>query len=127
MSYLYNNVPIIPGAYLVNAVAASENELYQLPIFGSVSNLTTMGFGNLDNIYYVLPGYKIEIYDSINYTGTLFITIDNTSGTKILYKTTPTGDRAESIKMYYKNITINHLLPNQTPHRCQMRSHFFHR
>jgi hypothetical protein len=105
MSYLYNNVPIIPGAYLVNAVTASENNLYQLPIFGSVSNLISMGFRNLDNIYYIMPGYKIEIYDSINYISSLG-TIDNTNGTKILYQNAPTGDSADSIKMFYKGVEI---------------------
>jgi len=105
MSYLYNNVPIIPGAYLVNAVAASANELYQLPIFGSVSNLTTMGFGNLDDIYYIMPGYKIELYSAINYV-TLVTTMDNTNGTKIMYKSTTTANTCDSIKMYYKNNEI---------------------
>jgi hypothetical protein len=39
MSYSYNNVPIIPGAYLVNGQNNTTNELYHLPIFGSISRV----------------------------------------------------------------------------------------
>jgi hypothetical protein len=105
MSFLYNNVPIIPGAYLVNGVYTSANAIWQIPIFSSVPTLVGMAYENRDNMYYVLPGYKIEIYNSINYISSLG-TIDNTNGTKILYKDAPTADRAESIKMFYKGVEI---------------------
>jgi hypothetical protein len=114
MSFLYNNVPIMPGAYLVNGLSTSNNELWQLPIFGSVRNLTSMGFGNVDNFYYVMPGYKIELYRNSEYSA-LSQTIDNTNGTKIMYKqiVTPSpnptgifGDDCNSIKMYYENVEI---------------------
>ena len=102
MSYLYNGVPIIPGAYLVNGTSATLNELNQLPIFGSITNLAGMGFENEDNTYYVLPGYKLEIYNST----TLNQTINNTDGTKILYVSATTTNTADSIKMYYKNVEL---------------------
>jgi hypothetical protein len=114
MSFLYNNVPIMPGAYLVNGITSIGNELWQLPIFGSIRNLTSMGFGNVDNIYYVLPGYKIELYRNAEYSA-LSQTIDNTNGTKIRYvqivtpSPNPTGifgDDCNSIKMFYKNVEI---------------------
>ena len=108
MSYLYNNVPIIPGAYLVNGDTNTLNNLFQLPIFGSVPNLTNMGFTNADDIYYIMPGYKIELYSAINYV-TLITTIDNTNGTLIMYKQITTTNTCESIKMYYKGVEI----PNQ--------------
>jgi len=114
MSFLYNNVPIMPGAYLVNGLSTSNNELWQLPIFGSVRNLTSMGFGNVDNFYYVMPGYKIELYRNSEYNA-LSQTIDNTNGTKIMYKqiVTPSpnptgifGDDCNSIKMFYEGVEI---------------------
>jgi hypothetical protein len=106
MSFLYNNVPIIPGAYLVNGTSTSVNAAWQIPIFSSVTDLSKMVYQDVDNLYYVLPGYKIETYDFVNYV-TLIGTIDNTNGTKIMYKPSPTRvDDAASLKMYYKNVEI---------------------
>jgi len=105
MSYLYNNVPIIPGAYIVNGNTSSTNEIYQIPIFSSVLDLSKMGFENSDDVYYVLPGYKINIYVNENFTGNS-TTMDNTNGTKIMYKTTNYVNQGFSIKMYYKNVEI---------------------
>ena len=107
MSYFYNNVPITPGAYLVNT--GGNDSVNHLPIFSSISNLYKMGYANsttgVDNIYYVLPGYKIELYSSIDYGGTHSQTIDS-SGTKIMYVLATTQDSCESIKMYYNNVYI---------------------
>lgn len=105
MSYLHKGVPIIPGAYLVNGDTGFINEIYQLPIFSSISDLAKMGYQNVDNTYYVLPGYKIELYNSANYI-TIIQTIDNTSGTKIFYKLLSSLNTCESIKMYYNNVEI---------------------
>jgi hypothetical protein len=103
MSYLYNGVPIMPGAYLVNGASNTQNELFQLPIFGSVSILSDMGFQNQDDAYYVLPGYKLVIYPDNNFGGTITQTLDNTSGTKIMYSNTASFNNAQSVKLYYKN------------------------
>jgi len=107
MSFLYNNVPIMPGAYLVNSLPEINNTLYQLPIFGSVSKLSTMGNINVDNMYYIMPGYKIELYRNEDYDS-LSQTIDNTTGTKIKYVLigTSADDDCASIKMFYKNVEI---------------------
>ena len=115
MSYSYNGVPIIPGAYLVNGGSGTQNELLQLPIFGSIDNLNYMGFQNEDNTYYVLPGYKLEIYPSINQGGTLSQTIDNTNGTKIMYVTATSVNNGESLKMYYKNVQIQNKYSDTIP------------
>ena len=103
----------MPGAYLVNG-SLLNNFLMHLPIFGSVRNLTSMGFGNVDNFYYVMPGYKIELYRNVEYNA-LSQTIDNTNGTKIMYKQivtpnpNPTGifvNDCNSIKMFYEGVEI---------------------
>ena len=104
----------MPGAYLVNSLPGINNALHQLPIFGSVSKLTKMGYANVDNMYYVMPGYKIELYRNEEYNA-LSQTINNTNGTKIMYKEivtpnpNPDGifvDDCASIKMFYKDVEI---------------------
>lgn len=106
MSFLYNNVPIMPGAYLVNGATDVNNFLMHLPIFGSIPNLTSMGYGGTDNLYYVMPGYRIELYSGTNYTGTFNQNIINTNGTKIRYVNASSADQCRSIKMFYKNVEI---------------------
>ena len=105
MSFLYNNVPIMPGAYLVNSLPGINNALHQLPIFGSVSKLIKMGYERVDNMYYVMPGYKIELYRNQDYI-TNGPTINNTTGTKIMYVTIAPPDDCASIKMFYKDVEI---------------------
>ena len=95
----------MPGAYLVNGDPTINNFLMQLPIFTSIPNLLSMGFAAVDDLYYVLPGYKIELYSSSNYT-TFIQTIDNTNGTKIMYVITSSRNQCRSIKMFYKNVEI---------------------
>jgi hypothetical protein len=106
MSYFYNNVPIVPGAYLVNGDTGFSNEMYQLPIFSSISDLAKMGYQNVDNTYYVLPGYKIELFNLVDYEAPIE-TINNTSGTKILYKLVSTINTCSSIKLYYNTVFMD--------------------
>jgi hypothetical protein len=96
----------MPGAYLVNGATDVNNFLMHLPIFGSIQYLNSMGFQDSDNIYYVMPGYRIELYSGTNYTGTFNQNIINTNGTKIRYVTASPADQCSSIKMFYKNVEI---------------------
>lgn len=106
MSYAYNNIPLTPGAYLVDGNSGANNQLYHLPIFSSIPSLKEMGYENVDNIYYILPGYKVERFNSENYVTPLGA-IDNTNGTKIMYYQENTDfDKTTSIKLYYKNVEI---------------------
>ncbi len=105
MSYSHNNVPINPGAYLVDGTTGSTNILDTLPIFSSIPSLIGMGYENTDNTYYILPGYKIIRYNTINYVNELD-TIDNTNGTKIMYNYPSTVNNCDSIRLYYKNVEI---------------------
>jgi hypothetical protein len=105
-SYTSNNVPMIAGAYLVNADSNSDNILVVLPLFTSISDLDKMKFANVNNFIWVLPGYKLEAYDSSNYANLRF-TFDNTTGTKILYRNSTPVDTARSIKLYYNNNLLN--------------------
>lgn len=105
MSYFYNNVPIIPGAYLV-ANISSDNFIYQTPLFSSIASLNNMGANDMDYLYYVLPGYKLQLFSQQNYLGTSNGEIDNTIGTKIMYKAPTNTLNTQSIKMYYENILM---------------------
>jgi hypothetical protein len=96
----------MPGAYLVNGATTLNDFLMHLPIFGSIKYLNSMGFYDSDDIYYVLPGYKIELYLETEYRGTLNQTIDNTNGTKIRYVASTSVNRCRSIKMFYENVEI---------------------
>jgi hypothetical protein len=107
--YTQNNVPLIAGAYLLNAAAGTNNSLVALPIFSSISNLSKMGFTDVDNIFWVLPGYKLEGYNSINYANLLF-TMNNTTGTKIMYQDPSYGDNlVTSVKLYFNDTLLNEI------------------
>jgi hypothetical protein len=101
MSYFYNNIPIMPGAYLV--FTNINNYINHIPLFSSIASLVKMGNANYDVIYYVLPGYKLQLFSQEDYLGTSNGEIDNTNGTKIMYKAPTTLQNTESIKMYYEN------------------------
>ncbi len=95
----------VPGAYLTNSGGGSY------PIFCSISTFSTFGMGDQDDMYIVLPGYKLLVYTNSSYTldtGTNVQTIDNTTGTNILLYTVPTGyvNKGDSCKLYYQNNEI---------------------
>lgn len=105
MSYSYNGVPIIPGAYLVNGTTTNTNTIYHMPIFSTISRVDFMSFNDQDNLYYILPGYKLELFPNSNFGGTSSI-LDNTNGTKIRYVNSPSPLTCTSLKMYYNNVEI---------------------
>jgi hypothetical protein len=107
--YTRNNVSLIAGAYLLNANTSTNNFLISLPVFSSIADLGKMGFANVDDIFWVLPGYKLEGYDAVNY-GTLRFTMDNTTGTKIMYQDPNYGNNLiRSIKLYLNNTILNEI------------------
>jgi hypothetical protein len=66
------------GAYVIDA----DNTF---PIICSIKNFDLIFFfDNKDDMYIVMPGYRIVIYDSINYGGT-FWEYNNINGTMPLY------------------------------------------
>jgi hypothetical protein len=61
--YNAGGYPIIPGAYFVNA------SLNMLPIYTSLINYSTcygtdLSFNDLDDAYYVMPGFRITVYST---------------------------------------------------------------
>lgn len=103
--YNSNGAPLIPGAFTTNMGSGAQYYLLVLPIYSSISDLSKMGWSNCDDQYWIVPGYKIEIYNNINYTG-LIKTIDNTNGTLVKYEATSSANAASSYKLYYENNEI---------------------
>lgn len=111
-----NNIPILPGAYMINygtGYGATNNVVIGFPIYGSIySYASFFQSGSSDDWYMVLPGYKLVVYTQVGYGGTSY-TLDNTSGTTITeYPTNVTGrssNTGNSCKLYYDNIELSNV------------------
>ena len=56
---------------------------------------------DIDDYWYVLPGFKFVLYDGGRYTGTVMATIDNYSGTSVLRGRPSTFNRTASVAVYF--------------------------
>jgi hypothetical protein len=93
------------GAWLINKNNSS------FPIMSSIFNYTTLGINNINAIYIVMPGYKLEVYSN----NTKLLTIDNTTFTEAKLKTSTTTVIGSSCKLYYNNFVLDDLyISNQT-------------
>jgi hypothetical protein len=118
---LSNYYPCFPGCYLfVNNKTAT-------PVYASISN-QNWNFDQ-DGAWWVLPGYKIVVYSSADYTGSSFI-VDNTYGFNNMCKMSDNPNTVNSIKLYYKgqeiihggifntiNYTLNNSIPSNLPYK----------
>jgi hypothetical protein len=77
------------------------------PIFCS---LRSYGRANTDNIYYLNPGYKVELFNGVDYVSfiALLDNTDNPTGNSFTLSDTQ-RDRTESIKVYFMNEEITFL------------------
>jgi hypothetical protein len=71
-------------------------------IFCSSISLTGTGT-NVDDYWYVLPGYKFILYDGDSYSGTILGTFDNYSGTSVSRFQPSTYNSTSSVKVYFQN------------------------
>ena len=112
-----------PGAWLYNGASS-----HRWPIFNSgdltdvtnsiyTHNGTHPTMNDINDDFGVLPGFKLEVFTNGGYGGTKH-TIDNTTGTTILYKnndeTTPAVayDVVSSVRLYYKGTELKTIAPN---------------
>jgi hypothetical protein len=112
-----------PGAWLYNGASS-----HRWPIFNSgdltdvtnsiyTHNGTHPTMNDINDDFGVLPGFKLEVFTHGGYGGTKH-TIDNTTGTTILYKnndeTTPAVayDVVSSVRLYYKGTELKTIAPN---------------
>ena len=91
-------IPAFPGAYIFTGNFSSAGGAVAVPIYRSGNipiDVHHEFFGNKDHYVYVLPGYKIEIYQYPDYDvntqyaptySTPAYTVDNTNGTEILFQ-----------------------------------------
>lgn len=96
--FTYKTFPVFPGAFMIDDGAGS------VPIFCSIYNYTEFGFNNVDNYYLVMPGYKLETFDSTY--GTIRNTHDNQTGTQPKYFTSTNQNNGSSCKLYFKDVEI---------------------
>ncbi len=110
----YNNYKVpysmSPGAFLVNSSGTGG----MFPIYSSIPDLAP-ATGNIfdkdgkDNAYLVFPGFKLIAYNSAGYTGTIYLTLDNTNGNSIVTGTPSLTDATTSIELYYLNNKLDNL------------------
>ena len=86
------------------------------PIFKS-GNLTELftytgtapNINEIDDAWAVLPGFKLQLYESIDYGGSPY-TLDNTSGTKFLTQKilniSGNPNSIQSVKLYYNGTLL---------------------
>ena len=103
------NYPAFPGVWFINF------QQFYFPIFTSLSSYidsytnwinNNTGFNDLDNQYIVMTGFKLIVYQDINY-GSSNTTFDNTDGNRPLYGDTSYMDRGSSCKLYFNGNLID--------------------
>jgi hypothetical protein len=87
----------IPGAYLVNGGIGS------FPIFYSLTDYNNYFMNDIDDGYWVLPGFHIIVYSASNYTGDIVCDANNTDGSYTFYYTNSSVNRGSSCRLYYNN------------------------
>ena len=66
---------------------------------------TSYLFNDIDDAWFVLPGYKCEVYQHSNYGG-IKSTYDNTYGTTVLVKKSSRTNDVTSIKLFFKGTQL---------------------
>jgi hypothetical protein len=111
-----SRIPLPYGAIMYNGDSTSIVSCYPFctsqPNISTLLSITnsgaagTISVADVDDYWTVMPGYKIVLYNDINYTSTSY-TSDNTSGiVPINYKINPPNTIA-SFQLYFNNTLIN--------------------
>lgn len=122
--HIVNGSPIhaFPGAYVFTGNFSNGMGAVAVPIYRSGNipiDVHHEFFANKDRYVYVLPGYKIEIYQhpeydensyyhntfGSNYTTPAY-TVDNTNGTEILFQKS-VGQLINSYKLFFKGSELS--------------------
>jgi hypothetical protein len=98
-------IPAFPGAYIYNRGIDSSPTALPVPIYMSnpVAGNDFSFMNDADYMLLVLPGFKIVIYDTVNFgfTSTNAYTVDNTTGTDLMFYANRNGYTGSSYKLYY--------------------------
>ncbi len=104
------------GAIMYNGSASGLSSCY--PFFTSHSNLGaltsisssgaagTISIADVDDYWTVMPGYKIVLYNDINYTSTSY-TSDNTTGVVPINYKISSPNTIASFQLFFNNTLIN--------------------
>ncbi len=98
---LFCGVYIIDGD-LTNTLSQGD---HPLPIVASINDLSKIGKNDTIDYIVVYPGFKVEIYNDINY-GSYSKTIDNTSNNYISIRRMTNANAAGSLKVFYRSTEI---------------------
>ena len=99
-----NNFPMVPGVYFNCNLSIPRHNAF--PLFGSIADFTTMLLNDSDDKYIILPGYKLELFVGVDYSGGSNGSFDNTYGTTLVLFAPTTEDVSSSCKIYFNNIII---------------------
>ena len=111
MSFLRNNIPMTPGAWMINSNI-------HFPLYSSMSNLIVLGVHDMDDYWYVLPGYKLIVWSSGSYvsdSGKKSKICDNTAGTQIVtytFQASGIPNTATSCQLFYNNVEMTSVYNN---------------
>ena len=99
-----NGVPLTPGAWMINSYI-------HFPVYSTIASFSLLGVNDVDDYWYVLPGYKLILWSNANFTsdaGKTSKTCDNTNGTHIVVYSVQGSyaNTSDSCKLYYNNVEI---------------------
>jgi hypothetical protein len=93
------------GAYMVDGTSGSN----LFAILCSIKNTNWFGIGDRDDNYFVLPGYRIQLFTGFDYTNdnnengnNPFNDFDNTNGSQTIYKAMKSKvNNTSSLKLFF--------------------------
>lgn len=85
--YDFSGSPIFPASYLIYLYDGFDDTGKTFPIFFSIRDFNNFYMGGIGSKYFVLPGFKLVIYDNYNYTVSSNV-FDNSSNRILLYSAT---------------------------------------
>jgi hypothetical protein len=85
--YDFSGSPIFPASYLIFLYDGFDDTGKTFPIFFSIRDFNNFYMGGIGNKYFVLPGFKLVIYNNYNYTGSSNV-FDNSSNRILIYSAT---------------------------------------
>mgnify|MGYP003682010977 CR=1 FL=1 len=99
-----------PGAWMFDGTSSNR-----FPILHSASSINNTNMiltdgtsylsNDIDDVWFVLPGYKCEVYQHGGYGG-IVSTYDNTYGTTVLVKKSSRSNDASSVKLFFKGTQL---------------------
>lgn len=96
-----------PGAWMFDGAKENRWPILQSATINNtfLTDGTSYSFNDIDDAWFVLPGYKLEVYQHGSYSG-IMSTYDNTYGTTVLVKKSSRTNDASSFKLFFKGTLL---------------------